>query len=161
MIRPAKEEDLPALLEIANDAILNSTAIYEYEPWTLRQMSNWFKTRINNGFPIIVLEDKNEVKGYATFGAFRPREAYRFSVEHSIYVHKKFRGSGLGASLMKELITLAEQHGAHSMIGVIDATNEKSIAFHKQHAFQEVGRLREVGHKFGTWLDVALLQRML
>ena len=161
MIRPALTSDLPQLLEILNAAILNSTAVYEYETWSLDKMSVWYESRLSEGFPLIVFEEENKVVGYATFGAFRKRVAYRFTVEHSVYVHEKFRARGMGKELLTELISLAISHGARSMIGVVDATNARSIAFHKKHGFQEAGLLREVGHKFDMWLDIALLQRML
>lgn len=161
MIRPATINDLPSILEILNEAILNSTAVYEYEPWGLEQITEWFETRTSEGFPIIVYEEDGILKGYATFGSFRKRVAYRFTVEHSIYVHKNWRGNSIGNSLMTELLTLAKSHKAHSVIGVVDATNAQSIAFHKHHGFIEAGTLREVGFKFNQWLDVALLQRMI
>ena len=161
MIRPALSSDLPQLLEILNAAILNSTAVYEYETWSLEKMSVWYESRISEGFPVIVFEEENKALGYATFGSFRKRVAYRFTVEHSVYVHEKYRNQGMGKKLLTELIRLAVSHGARSMIGVVDATNIRSITFHKKFGFHEAGLLREVGHKFDIWLDVALLQRML
>ncbi|MFK7755379.1 MAG: N-acetyltransferase family protein [Flavobacteriales bacterium] len=161
MIRSAAIKDLPAILEILNEAILNSTAVYEYEPWPIERLEKWFRTRLEAGFPVLVFEEEHIVRGYATFGAFRARIAYRFTVEHSIYVHHQCRGKGIGHLLLNELITLAESEKAHSMVGVIDATNIKSIAFHKQHGFEQTGVLREVGFKFDRWLDIALLQRLL
>ena len=161
MIRPALSSDLPQLLEILNAAILNSTALYEYETWSLEKMSVWYESRISEGFPVIVFDEDNKAAGYATFGSFRKRVAYRFTVEHSLYVHEKYRAQGMGKELLTELISLAISHGARSMIGVVDATNRRSIEFHKEHGFLEAGLLKEAGHKFGLWLDVVLLQRML
>lgn len=161
MIRPALTSDLPQLLEILNAAILDSTAVYEYETWSLEEMSVWHESRISEGFPVIVFEEENKAAGYATFGSFRKRVAYRFTVEHSVYVHENHRAQGMGQELLTELISLAISHGARSMIGLVDATNTRSIAFHKQQGFHQAGFLRDVGYKFDKWLDVALLQRML
>jgi len=161
MIRPAHTSDLPLILEIMNDAISNSTAIYEYAPWSLEKITQWYNERISYGFPIIVYEDGNKAVGYATFGSFRARVAYRFTIEHSVYVNKDFRAKGIGKLLLTDLISVAKTSGYRSMIGMVDATNKRSVEFHKKLGFHKVGQLKEVGHKFDVWLDVALLQCML
>ena len=161
MIRKANQNDVPQILEIINEVIINTTAIYEYEPWTLQKAEKWFQKRIDSGFPVIVMEKNGEFIGYGTYSSFRERIAYRFTVEHSIYIHQSHRGKGHGHILLQELIQLAKNEKIHSMIGVVDATNTGSIEFHKQHAFDEVGKIKEVGYKFDRWLDVVLLQRVL
>ena len=160
-IRPAEAKDLPAILEIVNYNILNSTAVYDYDPKSLADMEAWFSERQQDGFKVIVAEYNDTVAGYAAYGIFKPKKGYQFTVEHSVYVSENFQGKGIGKLLMSELITLAKAEGIHSMIGVIDADNASSIAFHKQFGFKETGFLKEAGFKFGRWLDVTFMQLIL
>jgi phosphinothricin acetyltransferase len=160
-IRIARKEDVSKILEIVNYEILNSTVLYDYQERTYAYQLNWFEEKQHEKMPVIVAVHKNEVVGFGTYGSFRPREAYKFSVEHSIYIAQKARGLGTGRKLMVALISLAKAGGFHVMIGGVDAANEESIAFHKKFGFTETGTLKEVGYKFGRWLDLKFLQLVL
>ncbi|MDQ3290509.1 MAG: N-acetyltransferase family protein, partial [Bacteroidota bacterium] len=140
--REAEEKDLPPILEIMNDAILNTTSIYDYNPRNDEFVKDWFKRKQSAKMPILVGEADNHTVGYGTYGIFRAWDAYKFSVEHSIYVHKDYQGHGIGKQLMTNLIQRAERDGYHTMIAGIDALNTKSCQFHKQFGFLEVGRLK-------------------
>ncbi|WP_296699279.1 GNAT family N-acetyltransferase [Algoriphagus sp.] len=158
IIRFATENDLGAILEINNYEILHSTVNYDYNPKTLEFQKNWFREKTENGFPIIVVSVDQEVLGFATFGIFRAKPAYQFTIEHSIYLHHMARGKGLGKQLMRELIRIAKQDGYHLMVGGIDSNNLDSLEFHKRLGFQEIGRFKEVGRKFDKWLDLIFVQ---
>lgn len=160
-IRPAEAKDLSGILEIINHNILHSTAVYDYDPKSLADMQAWFEERQQEGYKVIVAEQNDSVAGYAAYGIFKPKKGYQFTVEHSVYVSENFHGKGIGKLLMAELITIAKVESIHSMIGVIDADNASSIAFHKQFGFKETGFLKEAGYKFGRWLDVIFMQLML
>ncbi|MBJ9985912.1 N-acetyltransferase family protein [Acinetobacter sp. S40] len=156
------EKHAKSILEILNDAIENSTALYDYKKRSLSSMINWFEQKQSNNYPIIGLEKSNgELIAFGSYGAFRNWPAYKYSVEHSIYIHKDYRGHGLGHILLESLIKSAQSNNYHVMIGGIDATNKGSIALHEKHGFQHVGTLPEVGYKFGRWLDLAFYQLTL
>ena len=161
MIRRATEGDLPAILAIYNDAVLNTTAIWNETPVDLANRSEWFRARSAAGFPVLVAEQAGRVLGYASFGDFRPFEGYRVTVEHSLYVEAAARGRGLGKALLSALIEEAHRLGKRAMVGGIDATNVPSIALHRKFEFTEVGRLPGVGTKFGQPLDLVLMQKTL
>lgn len=162
MIRKAEISDLDLILEITNDAILNTNAIYEEDPWDTQKVEDWYSARINAEFPVFVIETNNqEVVGFASYSKFRGRMGYRYTVEHSVYVHKNHRGEGYGQELLEFIIKDAEERGFQQMIGVVDATNEKSINFHIYNGFKEAGKLENVGVKFGRKLSICLLQRTL
>ena len=151
-----------AILGILNEAILSSTALYDYKPRPLQSMGTWFETKANGQFPVIGLEDGNGVLlAFGSYGTFRAFPAYKYTVEHSVYVHKDHRGKGLGRVVMQELIETARRQGIHSMIGGIDAANAGSIALHERLGFRHVGTLPQVGFKFGRWLDLAFYQLLL
>lgn len=151
-----------AILEIFNDAILNSTALYEYKVRTLQTMTSWFDTKRTGGFPVIGVEDHDgKLLAFGSYGSFRPYPANKYTVEHSVYVHKDQRGRGLGRVVMQEIITAARQNGLHTLIGGIDSTNAGSIALHERLGFRHVGTLPHVGFKFGRWLDLAFYQLLL
>src|SRR5687768_15569435 len=132
IIRPATTNDLPAILDILNYNILHSTAVYEYETKELPYMEQWFTERQQAGWPVIVAEENGILLGYASYGTFRVRPAYQYTVEHSVYVSNEHIGKGIGRILLNELIELAKKQGLHSMIGCIDAENKSSIDFHKK-----------------------------
>lgn len=161
LIRPAELKDLNGILEIINYNIMHSTAVYDYEPKSMADMQVWYEERQQEGFKVIVAEYEGLIAGYAAYGIFKPKKGYRFTVEHSVYVSEEFHSKGIGKLLMAELISIARQNRIHSMIGVIDADNKASIAFHKQFGFTETGFLKEAGFKFGRWLDVTFMQLML
>lgn len=158
MLRKAKESDLPEILDIYNDAIINTTAVYSYEPQTLESRLDWFRNKQENGYPILVIEDGGQVRGFATYGPFRAWPAYKYSIEHSVYVHKDYRGKGAGKLLMHEIINLAEINGYATLIAGIDATNQASIALHQTLGFSHSGTIRRAGYKFGQWLNLAFYQ---
>jgi len=156
------ETHAAAILDIFNEAIINSTALYDYKKRDMKSMENWFAAKRSGGFPIIGIEDGNgTLLGFGSFGTFRAWPAYKYSVEHSVYVHKDHRGKGLGRSLMQELIAAARENGLHAMIGGIDASNSGSISLHEKFGFKHVGTLPQVGFKFGRWLDLAFYQLLL
>lgn len=158
MIRNAVREDIPAILEIFNDNILHSTAIYMYEPQKLEQRFAWFDAKKAAGEPLFVYEENGVVAGYATYGPFRAYPAYQYTVEHSVYVHKDHFRKGIGTKLMKHLIAHAEQAGVKTMVACIDAENEGSIATHKKLGFTYSGTIQNAGYKFERWLNLAFYQ---
>lgn len=161
MIRPATINDLPVILEIMNDAILNTTSIYDYDARSESFVNDWFRQKQSAGLPVLVYDVNGITAGFGSYGSFRAWQAYRFSVEHSIYVHKDHRGKGIGSLLLKALIHKAREQGYHTMIAGIDASNENSIIFHKRAGFEEAGRIKDAGYKFNKWLDLVFMQLML
>jgi len=160
-IRNANENDLPQLLSIYNDIILNTTAVYQYEVHTLQMRKEWFVAKQKQGFPVFVAEDNDCIVGFSTLGTFRNWQAYKYSVENSIYVASDNRGKGVSKLLMSPLITAAIQMDIHTIIAGIDATNEASLQLHKKFGFEEVAHFKEVGYKFNRWLDLKFLQLIL
>jgi len=158
MLRRAEESDLPEILEIYNDAIIHTTAVYAYEPQSLENRLHWFRDKQEQGYPILVVEDGGHVRGFATYGPFRAWPAYQYSIEHSVYVHKDDRGKGLGRLLLRELINLAETNGYATLVAGIDAANDASIGLHRSLGFTYSGTIRRAGYKFGKWLDLAFYQ---
>ena len=163
-IRPATEADLPAILAIYNDAVMNNTAIWIETPSDLADRAAWLAARREAGFPVLVADDKQavgKVLGYGTFGQFRPYEGFRHTVEHSVYVSDEAQGRGIGKLLLAALITEARLRGKRVMVGAIDATNYVSLALHEHMGFEETGRMHGVGEKFGKRLDMVLVQLAL
>lgn len=159
IIRPATPEDLPGILEITNDVIATSTAIYFDDPLTLDNRRQWYEDRCRLGYPVLVAEVAGEIAGFSSFGDFRPWPGYRFTVEHSLLVRDGFRGQGLGEGLVKALWPLATALGKHMVIAGVDADNGGSIRFHDRLGFAKTAHLKEVGFKFGRRLDLVLLQK--
>ena len=161
-IRPCTEKQLAEILAIFNDAILNTTALYDYKTRTMETMYAWYDDKINNGYPVVgAFNDNGMLLGFATYGMFRVRPAYKYTVEHSVYVRADMRGKGIGKVLLKEIIRKAEGQNFHVMVGVIDASNKVSINLHKNEGFVLTGVMKEVGYKFGKWLDAAFYQLTL
>ena len=160
-IRRAVFSDLENILEIINHEILHGTAIYDYEPRDFETQKAWFDDKNANDLPVLVAEFENDTIGFATYGSFRPKVAYQYTVEHSVYVAEEFIGKGVGKLLLSELIKVAQQQKLHTMIGVIDSSNEGSIAFHKKHGFEVAGVIKESGYKFDRWLDSVFMQLIL
>ena len=162
LINCTYESQSQAILEILNEAIAASTALYDYRPRSPESMKTWFKNKEPGQFPVIgVINNLGQLQGFATYGPFRARPAYKYTVEHSVYVHKNHRGQGIGLALMGRLIELAEEHQYHTMIGGIDIANAGSIAFHKKLGFSYAGTIKQAGFKFGRWLDLAFYQLIL
>lgn len=160
-IRNAKTKDVNSILEIINHEILNSTVVYDYKERSYEQQLAWFEKKNQDEMPVIVAEKEGNVVGFGSFGIFRPWDAYRFSVEHSIYTHQDAQGMGIGKRIMAELIRLATEQGYHTMIAGVDASNKGSYEFHKKFGFQEIGTFKEVGYKFDQWLDLIFMQLFL
>lgn len=160
-IRPYQNEDTQAIVEILNYNILNSTALYDYQPRTVEQQEVIFEDKLKKGFPVIVATVDGKVAGFGYYSEFRFREAYRFTVEHSVYVSNDFQGKGIGKLILSSLIALAKEQKLHTMIAVIDAENQSSVAFHEQFGFKTVAVIKETGFKFDRWLHSQFMQLML
>lgn len=156
------ERHAHSILEILNEAIANSTVVYDYKPRPPESMVGWFDAKAVGSFPVIGLESEDgELLGFASYGTFRSWAAFKYSVEHSVYVHRAHRGKGYGPRLLKALIDRAREQGVHLLIGGIDADNEVSIALHKRLGFVHAGTITQAGYKFGRWLDLAFYQLTL
>lgn len=158
MVRQGTEKDLEDILEIYNDAILNTTAIYDYTPHTLEDRIQWYEKRREDGYPLLVFEKNNKVVGYATYGSFRVYPAFKYTIEHSVYVHKEYRNLGIGKALLKELIEIASRDEYATMVACIDSLNENSIKIHGKFGFEYSGTITKAGYKFGKWLDLVFYQ---
>lgn len=161
IIRPAAPSDLPAILAIYNDAVLHTTASYDEEPATPEERAAWYAARVGAGLPVLVAELGGAVAGFSSYGPFRPKPGYRHTVEHSVYVGPAWRGRGLGRALLAPLIERARAAGLRAIIGGVDAENAASLRLHASLGFVEVGRLRQVGRKFGRWLDLVFVELLL
>ncbi|MFZ5836044.1 MAG: GNAT family N-acetyltransferase [Pseudomonadota bacterium] len=162
IIRNAAEADLPGILAIYNEVIVNSTAVYALVPVTLDNRAQWLAARQAQNFPVLVAVEADEVLGFASYGEWRGAwAAYKFTVEHSVHIAAAHRGTGIGHQLMLRLIETAQSAGLHVMIGGIDAENAASIKFHERLGFAPVAHFREVGYKFGRWLYMVFMQRLL
>jgi phosphinothricin acetyltransferase len=157
LIREAMQDDVQGILEIYNDAVANTTAIWNETPVDADNRDAWRRERQQAGFPVLVALEDGEVLGYASYGQWRPFEGYRHTVEHSVYVRRGRRGGGIGRALMVELIARARAQGVHVMVAGVEAGNEASLRLHRGLGFTSAGVLREVGVKFGRWLDLAFL----
>lgn len=160
-VRYATEDDLPQILDIYNDIIANTTAVYYYEPHTLEMRKAWFNERKQLGFPIFVAEEDRVILGMSTIGPFRVPTAYKYSVENTVHVAANARGRGVGKLLMQPIIEAAKELKLHTIIAGIDAENEVSLYLHKSFGFKEVAHFKEVGFKFDRWLDLKFLQLLL
>jgi len=150
------------ILAIFNDAILTSTAIYDYKPRTLETMAAWFEAKRRGNFPVIGgVDAKGGLLGFGSYGTFRAWPAYKYSVEHSVYVAAGCRGKGLGKLLLREIIGAAREQNYHVLIGGIDSQNAASIQLHKSFGFEFAGRIKQAGYKFGRWLDLDFYQLIL
>lgn len=162
LIDCTRAEHALAILDILNDAIVTSTALYDYEPRSVESMDAWFATKAAGNYPVIgAVTQDGELAGFASFGAFRNFPAYKYTLEHSVYVHRDYRGQGIGEVLLKAVIEAATIRGYHALIGAIDAENLASLKLHEKFGFERVATLPQVGFKFGRWLDLALVQLTL
>ncbi len=160
-IRPYTTQDTQAILEIINYNILNSTALYDYNIRTYEQQKTILEDKLAKKFPVIVAIEQDKVVGFGMYSEFRFREAYKYTVEHSVYVDNDSHGKGIGKRLLSELIELAQNQDLHTMIAVIDAENQSSIEFHEKFGFKTVGVIKESGYKFDRWLDSVFMQLIL
>ncbi|MFZ1342092.1 GNAT family N-acetyltransferase [Thiothrix eikelboomii] len=161
LIHCTYEQHAATILAIFNHTIIHSTALYDYQPRSLAFMQAWFATKTAEGWPVIGLEQEGQLLAFASYARFRPYPAYKYSVEHSIYVDPEQRGQGLGKHLLRALIQTAEGQHYHLMIGGIDAQNAASIALHESLGFVHAGTIQQAGFKFGRWLDLAFYQLTL
>jgi len=160
-IRNAETDDLPGIVEIYNEVIATSTAVYSQDPVSVDDRREWMAARAQLGYPVLVAALGAKVLGFASFGDWRAWPGYRYTVEHSVHIRAGERGQGTGRALVESLFPLASALGKHVMIGGIDASNQASIRFHERLGFVQSGTFREVGHKFGRWLDVVFVHRFL
>ncbi|WP_426671777.1 GNAT family N-acetyltransferase [Mucilaginibacter sp. McL0603] len=160
-IRSAILGDLPGILDIYNHAILHTTSVYSEHPHTYEMRLTWYNDRISSGFPVFVAETDGQIIGFSTFGHFRVWPCYRYTVEHSVYVHIDHRGKGISKLLLQPLIDRAREMKLHAMIAGIDGGNKISYQLHQSFGFVEVAHFKEVGFKFGRWLDLKFMQLIL
>ena len=160
-LRDAHEGDIPAILDIHNEVIANSTAIYAEIPGSLDDRLTWFRGRQAQNYPVLVASDETGVLGFSSFGDFRAWPCYLYTVEHSIHVRADRRGRGIGHALLDALIPRASALGKHVLIAGIDADNLSSLKLHQRLGFEQVAHFREVGRKFNRWLNLVFMQRFL
>jgi phosphinothricin acetyltransferase len=160
-ITDAVESDIPAITAIYNEVIRTSTAVFNDTAVSVEDRVEWWKARAAQGYPVLVAKDEKGVAGFATFGDFRPWPGYRFTVEGTIHIDASARRKGVGAALLQALIARARDAGKHVMVAGVDSANVASLGFLERSGFERVGHLREVGHKFGRFLDLVFLQYML
>lgn len=147
---------------IFNEAILHSTSLYDYKPRTEAMIHEWFAAKDRAGYPVIgVVDPEGGLLGFGSFGQFRAFPAYKYSMEHSLYVANRFRGLGVGRKLLQEIIDCAISQGYHTLIGGIDSENTVSKELHRTFGFTHVGTIREAGFKFGRWLHLEFHQLLL
>ncbi|WP_445452010.1 GNAT family N-acetyltransferase [Flavobacterium sp. 25HG05S-40] len=160
-IRPYQSSDVSTIVAILNHYIATSTALYDYQLRSIEQQQVIFEEKIQKGFPVIVATLDDVVVGFGYYSEFRFREAYKFTVEHSVYVAANEHGKGIGKVVLQHLIALAKEQKLHTMIAVIDSENQNSIAFHEQFGFATVGFIKESGFKFDRWLHSVIMQLLL
>lgn len=160
-VAAASRAHLPEILAIYNEVIRNTTAVYSDEQVTLEDREKWFAAKCAQGFPVLVAADSSGILGFGTFGEFRAWPCYRHSVEHSVHVRADCRRRGIGRAIVLALIDAADAMQKHVMIAGIDAENVISISLHESLGFEVVGHFRQVGHKFGRWLDLKFMQRFI
>jgi phosphinothricin acetyltransferase len=157
-----REDHLGAIRAIFNDAILNTTALYEYQPRSEATILAWWQAKQQAGYPVLGVEHADgSLAGFASWGPFRVFPAFKYTVEHSVYVAAESRGVGIGRRLLEAVVAEGVRQDVHLLVGAIDATNAASIALHRSLGFEHSGTIREAGFKFGRWLDLDLWQRTL
>jgi phosphinothricin acetyltransferase len=162
LINCSLSEHGSAILEILNAAIVSSTALYDYRPRAPESMIGWFEAKRAGRFPVWgAVDEAGQLQGFATYGNFRAWPAYKYTVEHSVYVADERRGRGVGTALMKRLLQSAVEQELHTMVGGIDADNTGSVAFHERLGFVHTGTIKQAGFKFERWLDLAFYQLIL
>jgi phosphinothricin acetyltransferase len=160
-ITDAVEADLQRITRIYNDVLVTSTAIFNEVPVTVEERIDWWKERVQQGYPVLVATNEGSVIGFATFGDFRPWPGYRFTVEGTIHIDSSARRQGVGTALLKVMIERARAMGKHVMVAGVESTNLASLQFLEGFGFERAGHLREVGYKFDRFLDLTFLQYWL
>lgn len=156
--------DLPAIVDLYNDVIATTTAIYRDDPVTLDDRAAWLEERRAEGFPVLVARDPDTgaLAGLGSYGPFKASPpGYATTVEHTVLVSASHRGAGLGTRLVEELVARARDAGFHMMVGLIDGANTGSIRLHERLGFREVARMPEIARKDGAWVDLVIVQRRL
>jgi phosphinothricin acetyltransferase len=162
VVRRATHADLNSILEIYNETVLNTTASYDYEPRTLEHRIAWFEEHVKDDLAVFVAATaRGQIVGWSALNRFHNRIGYQFTAENSIYVAAGARGQGIGKQLMPPLLDAAKARSVHAILAAIDASNEASVRLHARFGFQKVAYLKEVGFKFGRWLDVIYMERLL
>ena len=162
LVQCSLSEHGSAILEILNAAIVSSTALYDYRPREPQSMVGWFEAKRAGRFPVWgAVDETDRLQGFATYGSFRAWPAYKYAVEHSVYVAHGQRGRGVGTALMRRLIQSAVEQELHTVVGGIDASNTDSVAFHEKLGFAHAGTIKQAGFKFERWLDLAFYQLIL
>jgi phosphinothricin acetyltransferase len=159
-VRPAVMDDAAGIAAIRNHYILCSDCTMQTVPVTVEEERAWLEVH-GDAFPVLVAEIGRDIVGYASLSSYRPRPAYARTVEDSVYVRDDMRGKGIGGSLLTALLEEGKEHGFHSVVGIIGASQEASLRLHRRHGFQDVGTLREAGFKFGHYIDISFLQLLL
>ena len=157
-IRPATEADLVEILRIYNYAVEHTTAVFDYRPHTIDMRREWFRAKQAASLPVLVADEAGTVLGFATYGPFRAWPAYKYSVEHSVYVDPAVHRQGIGSALVGAVLDEARARDVHVVMAGITSDNSVSLRLHERLGFKEVAHIPEVGFKFGRWLDLKLLQ---
>jgi L-amino acid N-acyltransferase YncA len=160
-IRDARPQDAEAIRAIYNDAVLNTTAVFDYTAREPQAQRDWLQMKAGQDLPVLVAEKNGAVLGYCSYGPFRPWPAYLYTVENAIYVAPDSRGKGIGSLLLPPLLDIAKRRGLRTMIAGITANNAASLRLHERFGYVHAGLIREAGWKFERWLDLVFLQRML
>jgi L-amino acid N-acyltransferase YncA len=161
LVREARDEDMPTMLEIYNDAVRTTTAVWNETARTEQEQREWMQSKRSQSLPVLVAVEQGDLLGFCTFGPFRAWHGYRFTVENSIYVHRDYRRRGVARELLNALITQARAQKLHTMIAGIEAENLASIQLHESVGFMKAAHLHEVGYKFNRWLDLVLMELRL
>lgn len=161
IIRDATLEDAEAIRVIYNDAVLNTTAVFDYAARKPQAQRDWLQMKAEQNLPVLVAEESGRVLGYCSYGPFRPWPAYLYTVENAIYIAPQSRGKGIGTLLLQPLLQIAKERGLRTMIAGITADNAASLRLHEKLGYAHAGLIREAGWKFERWLDLVFLQRML
>lgn len=160
-LRDATPADLEAMRAIYNDAVLHTTATYDYDPRPAEKQQAWFEAKQAAALPVLLADVDGQVAGYASYGPFRAWDGYRYTVEHGVYVDARFRRQGIASALIEALMSRARGQGLHLLVAGIDADNAGSIELHRRLGFEPAGVLKEAGYKFERWLDLAFMTRKL
>jgi L-amino acid N-acyltransferase YncA len=161
LVRPATEADVPAIRDIYNHEVLHGTATFDTEPKTLEDRLAWFRELRDSPYAVLAAEVDGETVGWGCLQPYRPRPAYRFTTEDSVYVHQDWRGRGIGKAILSRLVEIARENGLRNIVAAIAEGHLDSEALHSRFGFEHTGRLRKVGYKFEQWLDVVFMQLTL
>jgi L-amino acid N-acyltransferase len=160
-VREACDQDITAMLDIYNDVVRTTTAVWNEAARTEAEQREWFESKRAQALPVLVSEQHGQILGFCSYGPFRAWHGYRFTVEHSIYVHRDYRRRGVARELLTALITHARAQKMHVMIAGIEAENQASLQLHESVGFMQAAHLHEVGYKFNRWLDLVLMELRL